>query len=158
RGLEALAAEGGVLEHPGVALVHALQSVAQFGALVSQPHTAPPTVVHRALLRQMASLDQFLNVVRHIGAEIAAAQNELADAHLGAAHVEQHQCLYGVDVVTTEPVEITLNDFKEISVEPLNESDHFNIFVMYFWCLNQRLKVILRPLSARVCSTQVVSL
>src|SRR6266699_2645608 len=83
--------------------------------------------MHRALLNDIASLDHLLDVVGNVRSEIAAAQGQFAERHLGIADVEKHHALHVVDVVDAEPVEFELDDFEEMSVKPLDQRDHLKI-------------------------------
>src|SRR5436305_1943066 len=88
-------------------------------ASISARPSAP--VVHRSLLHEIVVLDHLLDVVGDVGAEIAAAQRQFPDRHLGVADVEQHQALHVVDVVHAEPVELELDDLKKMPVKPLDQ-------------------------------------
>src|SRR5215471_8553086 len=111
-------------EHLDVPAMHAGEPVAQGAALVGQLHMDRPAIVHRALLQQIAVLDHLLDVVGDVGAEVAAAQGQLADRHLGIPDIKQHHALHVVDVVDAESVELELDDFKKMPVKPLDQRNH----------------------------------
>src|ERR1051325_9783972 len=111
-------------EHLDVAAMHAGQPVAQGAPLICEPDMDRSAVMHRALLHQIAVLDHFLDVVGNVRAEIAAAQRQLADGHLGIPDIKQHHALHVVNVVDAEPVELELNDFEKMSVKPLDQRNH----------------------------------
>ena len=98
--------------------VHRHEPVAQFAALRGQPDMDRAAVVRRSCLLDIAVFDHFLEVIRDVRAEIAAAQRQLADRHLGVAEVEQHQRLHIVDVANIGAVEFQLHDFKKLPVKP----------------------------------------
>jgi hypothetical protein len=127
RGGKVFVGDRGLVQHLDMALVHLVQPVAQLGALLGQPHMDRAEVVHRALLLQIAVLDHLLDAVRHVRAEIAAAQDQLADRHFRIADVEQHQTLNVVDVVDAKPVELQLHDFEKLAVETLDERNRFKV-------------------------------
>src|ERR1700722_14047295 len=108
--LQVFEAHGGVRQHLGMAPMHRRQPVAQSDAPLGQADMDRTPVVQRTLLRQIAVLDHFFDVVRDVRAEIAAPQREFADRHLGVADIEQHHSLDVVDVVNPEPFELELYD------------------------------------------------
>src|SRR6266566_7258365 len=87
--------------------------------------------MHRALLNDVASLDHLLDVVGNVRSEIAAAQGQFADRHLGIADVEKHHALHVVDVVDAEPVELELDDFEEMPVKSLDQRNRLKITVRH---------------------------
>ena len=93
-------------QHLGVTLMHA-----------PQPIVGRAAIVKRSFLRELAVFDHFLEIVRHIRAEIATAQRQLAGGRLGIANIEQYRPLCIVDVVNTESIQIELNHFKETAGE-----------------------------------------
>ena len=111
--------------------VHDAEPITQIATLVGEPHVYRAAVVHRALLHEIAVLDHLLDVIGDVRAEIAAAQGQLADRHLGVADVEQHHALHVVDVVDAEPVELELDDFEEMPVKPLDQRDRLKVTVRH---------------------------
>ncbi len=72
-------------------------------------------------MSEIPVLGQFLHVIRHVRAKIAAPQGQLGDGHLGVAEVKQHHALHVVDVVYPEPIELQLHDFEESPMKLLDE-------------------------------------
>src|SRR5579884_396084 len=128
-GVEVLARHRRLRQHLHVAAVHRAEPVAQLASLFGQADMDRPAVVDRAFLGEIAVLDHLLDVVGHVRAEIAAAQRQFPDGHLGIADVEQHHALHVVDVVNAEPVELELDDLKEVTVKALDERNHLEIAV-----------------------------
>ena len=115
----------GLPEHLDVPPMHAAQPIAQGAPLLGQPDMDRAAIVHRAFLHEIAIFDHLLDVVRDVRPEIAAAQCQLADRHLGVPDIKQHHALYIVDVVNAEPVELELDDFEKLPVKPLDQRDCF---------------------------------
>src|SRR5580704_1582104 len=72
-------------------------------------------------------IPHFLDVVRDVRAEIAAAQGEFADGHFRVTNIVQHHTLDVVDVVNAEPIELELHHLQKITVETLNQRNYFGI-------------------------------
>src|SRR5438105_4210358 len=121
----------GLVQHFDMPPVHDAEPVTQIATLVGEPHVDRAAVVHRALLHEIAVLDHLLDVIGDVRPEIAAAQGQFADRHLGIADVEQHHALHVVDVVDAEPVEFELDDFEEMPVKALDQRDHLKIAVRH---------------------------
>src|SRR6202140_6026622 len=105
---------------------HDAEPVAQITSLFSEPHMDRAAIMDRALLNEIAVVDHLLDVVGDVRSEIAAAQRQLADRHLGVPDVEQHHALHVVDVVDAKPVEFKFDDFEEMPVESLRFVDNQN--------------------------------
>src|SRR3954465_2619887 len=123
--------DGGLLQQLDVPPVHPAQPIPQRATLMGQLDVDRAAIVHRALLRQIVVLDHLLDIIGNVGAEIAAAQGQLADGHLGVADVEQHHALHVVDVVNAEPVELELHHFEKMAVKPLDQRNHLKITVVH---------------------------
>src|ERR1043166_2612849 len=96
-------------------------------------------VICRTLLRQIAVFDQLFDIVRDVGAKIAAAVRQLGGRHHGVPDVEQHHTLHVVDVVNAERVELQLRDVEKLSVKPLDKRDDVQIAVSHS-CSSDRVK------------------
>ena len=109
--------------------------------LVSRSRNSRPFSVSRTWIERrscserccvkIAVLDHLLDVVGDVRAEIAAAQRQLADGHLGIADIEQHHSLDIVDVVDAEPFELQLHDLEKMPVKALDERNHLEISVVH---------------------------
>ena len=64
------------------------------------------TVDARALMVDEAEIDQLLDVVGNVGAEVETAGAQFAGRQFGIADVEEEQRLDGIDVVATLAVEL----------------------------------------------------
>src|SRR6266446_2135189 len=81
------------------------------------------------MLLEIPVLDHLLDVVRDVRAEIAAAQRQFADGHLCIADIKQHHPLDIVDIVDPEPIELELHPLQELTVQALEERNHFEIHI-----------------------------
>src|SRR3954465_2112918 len=119
--------DGGLLQQLDVPPVHPAQPIPQRATLIGQLDVDRAAIVHRALLRQIVVLDHLLDVIGDVGAEIAAAQGQLADGHLGVADVEQHHALHVVEVVNAVPVEFQFDNFEKPAVKLFDKGDDLQI-------------------------------
>src|SRR5208283_2645738 len=94
-------------------------------------HVDRTAVMRRALLRQISVLDHLLDIVGDVGAEIATAQHEFADGHLGITDIKQYHPLDVVDVVDPQPIELKLYHLQELPVKAFDQRDHFEIHVVH---------------------------
>ena len=76
---------------------------------------------------QIAHLDELLDVVGNIGAEIVAARAQFARGQLLVADVVEQQRLHGVDVATIAAVEFVLDDVEQTAVKAFDERQRFEI-------------------------------
>src|SRR6204780_5949191 len=86
-------------ERAEMALMHLVDLLVQRQSLVRQADADRAAVMRRTFLHGIAVLEHLLDVVGDVGAEIAAAQGQLADRHLEIADIEQDHRLHVVDVV-----------------------------------------------------------
>src|SRR5690606_39619535 len=87
---------------PGNDLRHSL-------ALGRQLYPHRPSICIGALVVDEAEFDQLFEIVGDVGAKIVAARTEFACRQLGIADIEEQQCLRGVDVVASLPLELVLD-------------------------------------------------
>ena len=72
-------------------------------------------------------LDQLLEIVRDVRAEIVAARAQLAGGQLGVADIEQEQRLHAVHVRAAAAVEFVLDDVEKPPVQTLHERQRLEI-------------------------------
>jgi hypothetical protein len=100
--------------------------------------------VRGALLHEILVLDQLLEVVGDVGAQIIAAGGELAHGELLLVDVEEDQGLDVVDVLDAEAVELGLDHFQEPAVQPLDQVDADEILVFHVHLGRPRLRRLSR--------------
>ena len=91
-------------------------------------------------------LNQLLEIVGDVGAEIVAPRRQLADGQLVRADIEQNKTLNAVDVVYTGSIKLTAQDFEELAVQSLNQANGFAIYVVQggypsSWAWQQNLEL-----------------
>ena len=96
-------------------------------ALVGQADAHGAPVDARAVMVQIADIDELLDVVGDVGAEIAPAQRQLADRQLVGPDIEQNQRLDVVDVLNAQTVEFSPHEFEKLAMQPLDQRDHIEI-------------------------------
>src|SRR3954468_25001738 len=72
-------------------------------------------------MMDIAHLDELLEIVGDIRAEIVAARTELAGGQFRLADVEEEQSLYAVHVGTAGTIEFILDHIKQSTVQTLNK-------------------------------------
>src|SRR5579862_866495 len=110
-----------------VLLVQRVDGVAHVAALVGEldAHRAP--VDARALVIEEAHLDEFLEIVGDVGAEIVAPRAQFAGGEFLVADIVQQQRLHRIDVGAAAAVEFVLDDVEETPVQALDESKRLQI-------------------------------
>ena len=129
-----LAGDDLALELDRVLLVQLVDPPAKLEALLRHPHPGHAAVVGRAFLAEIAILDQLLDVVGDIRAQVVAARGQFADRQLLVADVRQDQALHVVDVLDPEPIELRLDDIEEASMETLDQPDGLKV-ALFHGCL-----------------------
>ena len=76
---------------------------------------------------EVAKLDQLLDVVGHVRAEIVAAGPQLAGRQLGIADIVEQQGLHAVDVVPAAALELVLDDVEQTAMQTLNQREGLKI-------------------------------
>jgi len=74
-----------------------------------------------------AGIDQLLEIVRHVGAEIVAARAQLARGQLLVADVIEQKRLHRIDVGAAAAIEFILDDVEQPAMQPLHQSQRFEI-------------------------------
>src|SRR5258708_38511800 len=90
-----------LLDRLDVLLVERVDDAADLLALLGQADTDRAAINARALMIEEAELDQLLQVVGDVGAEIVTARAQLARGQLLVADIVEQKRLHRVDVGTT---------------------------------------------------------
>ena len=106
-----------------MAVISAHKRVAALG----EPDPHHPAVVARALLLDEARVDQPLEIVGDVRAEIVAAGHQLADADLLVADVGQQQALDVVDLIDAEAFQLDPQHVEEAPVQALDQGDGLGV-------------------------------
>ena len=69
-----------------------------------------------------AHLDELLQIVGHVGAEIVAARAQLARGELLVADIVQQQRLHRIDVGAAAAIELVLDDVEQAAMQPLDQA------------------------------------
>src|SRR5262249_10810631 len=116
-----------LLDRAHVLLVKQRDDVAHFTAALGELDAHGTAVDARALMIEEAHLDQLLEIVGHVRAEIVAARAQLTGRQLLIADVEQQQRLHRIDVGTAAAVELIFDDVEQTSVQPLDQGQGLEI-------------------------------
>ena len=87
---------------------------------------------------EVAHLDQLLDVVGDVRAEVVAAGAQLARRQLLVADVVEEQRLDAVDVVAAAALELVLDDVEQAAMEPLHEVQGLQIMRLHRRSLSGR--------------------
>ena len=79
----------------------------------------------------VSTVNQLLQVVGDIRAEIVTARRQLADRQVVVADVVQNQALNVVDVVDTSPLQLGLHEFEELAMQSLDQEDALVVRVLH---------------------------
>lgn len=93
--------------------IECLDDVADFLTLRGQADADRTTIDARTLVIEEAELDELLQIVGDVGAEIVAAGAQLAGGQFLVADIVQQQRLNGVDVGAAAAVEFVLDDVEQ---------------------------------------------
>src|SRR5262245_7100611 len=74
-----------------------------------------------------AHLDELLQIVGDVGAEVVAARAQLASGELLVADVVEQQRLHRIEIGTPPPIELVLNDVQQTPVKPLDQRQSIEI-------------------------------
>src|SRR5207342_3386225 len=101
-----------------------------------QPYAHRPAVGTGPLVVDITGLNQFLQVVGDVRAEIITAAGQFSRRKLGVADIVQEQRLHAVHVGTAQAFELILDDIKKQSMQTLNELQGYQIATLeIFWLL-----------------------
>src|ERR1043166_5721928 len=107
-----------LLDRAHVLLVEQRDDVAHFAAALGELDAHGTAVDTRALMIEEAHLDQLLEIVGDVRAEIIAARAQFAGGQFLVADVEQQQRLHRVDIGAAAAIELVLDDVEQTSVQP----------------------------------------
>src|SRR6266540_3129442 len=125
---ELVAIDAADLHHGGhVLLVERIDDVAHLAPFVGELDAHRAAVDPRALMIEVSHLHQLLEVVGHVGAEIITPRAQLAGGEILFTDVVQEQRLHRIDVGAAPAVELVLDDVEEATMQPLDQSQSFEI-------------------------------
>src|SRR6185436_14979201 len=81
----------------------------------------------RTLMIEEAHLDELLQIVGDVGAEIVTARTKLACGQLLVADVVEQKRLHRIDVGAAPAVELVLYDIEQSPMQPLDERQGIEI-------------------------------
>src|ERR1700742_2609816 len=116
-----------LLDRLDVLLIERIDDTADLLALRGQANADRAAINARALMIEEAELDQLLQVVGDVGAEIVTARTQFARGELLVADVVEQQRLHRVDVGAAPAIEFVLDDVEETAMQPLHQSQSFEI-------------------------------
>src|SRR6185436_10154026 len=116
-----------LLHRLDVLLVERIDDLADFLALRGQTDADRAAIDAGALMIKEAELDELLQVIGDVGAEIVTARAQLARGQLLVADVIEQQCLHRIDVGAAAAIEFVLDDVEQPAVKPLHQSQGFQI-------------------------------
>src|SRR5690348_6417585 len=120
-----------LLHRLDVLLVERVDDAADFLALRGQADAHRAAIDARALMIEEAELDELLQVVGDIGPEIIAARAQLTRGQLLVADVVEKKGLHRVDVGTSATIELVLDHVEKPAMQPLHQSQRFQIERLY---------------------------
>src|SRR5262245_15424528 len=116
-----------LLNRLDVLLVERVDDLADLLALRGQADTHRAAINARALMIKEAKLNELLQIVGDVRAEIVAAGTQLTGSQLLVADVIEQQRLHRIDIGAAAAVEFVLDDVEQAAMQPLNESQSFEI-------------------------------
>ncbi|CVI19864.1 hypothetical protein AGR4A_Cc80201 [Agrobacterium tumefaciens str. B6] len=116
-----------LFDRTDVAFIKAGNRFGDFLALFRQADADRAAVDTRALVVDETEVDQLLDVIGDVRAEVITTRTKLAGRQFGIADVEQQQGLNGVDVITTLTVELVLDDIEEAAVETFHQVQRLHV-------------------------------
>src|SRR5215471_2954183 len=116
-----------LLDRLDVLLVERLDDAADLLALRGQADTHRTTINARALMIKEAELDQLLQIVGDVGAEIVTARAQFARGQLLVADIIEQQRLHRIDVRTAPTIEFVLDDVEQAAMQPFHQRQGFKI-------------------------------
>src|SRR5882757_3013144 len=101
-----------------VLLIERIDDLADFLALRGQADADRTAIDARTLMIEEAKLDELLEVVGDVGAEVIAARAQLARGQLLVANIIEQQRLHRIDVGAAAAVEFVLDDVEQAAMQP----------------------------------------
>ena len=74
-----------------------------------------------------AELDELLQIVGDVGAEVVAARAQFARGQFLVADIVEQQRLHRIDVGAAAAIEFILDDVEQAAMQPLHQSQCFEI-------------------------------
>src|SRR5256885_3290659 len=108
-----------------VLLVERVDDAADFLALRGQADADRAAIDARALVIEEAELDELLQIVGDVGAEVIAARAQLARGQFLVADVIEQERLHRIDVGAAAAIEFILDDVEQAAMQPLYQSQCF---------------------------------
>ena len=115
------------MDRLAVLVVQRLDNLVHRPALLGQADAHRAAVDPRAGMMEIAHLDELLDVVGDVRAEVVAAGAQLARGQLLVADVVEQQRLDAVDVVAAAALELVLDHVEEAAVQPLDQVQRLEI-------------------------------
>ena len=109
--------------HPPASLHH----LARFLALVGQADAHAAAVGLRPLVVQVAHVNELLEIVGDVRAEIVAARLELACGQLAFADVIEKQSLHAVEIGAAKTIELVLDHVEQQTMQPFDETQRLQV-------------------------------
>src|ERR1700760_2217525 len=116
-----------LLDRLDVLLIERIDDAADLLALRREADADRAAIDARTLVIEEAELDQLLEIVGDVGAEIVAARAQLARGQLLVADVIEQERLHRVDVGTATAIELVLDDVEQAAMQPLHQRQGFQI-------------------------------
>src|SRR6478609_10881812 len=105
-----------------VLLIERVDDAADFLALRGETDADRAAINAAALMIEEAELDELLQIVGDVGAEVIAARTQLARSQFLVADVIEQQRLHRVDVGAAAAIEFILDDVEQRAMQPLHQS------------------------------------
>src|ERR1700726_2569603 len=120
-----------LLDRLDVLLVQRIDDAADLLALRGQADAHRATIDARALMIEEAELDELLQIVGDVGAEVIAARAQFARGQLLVANIIEQQSLHRIDIGAAAPIEFILDDIEQAAMQPLHQGQRFQIERLY---------------------------
>src|SRR5436309_8048918 len=98
-----------------------------FPALLGERDAHGAAVDARAGMVKISHLDQLLDVIGNVRAEIVTTRAKLARGQLLVADIVQKQGLHRIDVAAAAAIELILNDVQKPAMQTLDQRQRFKI-------------------------------
>src|SRR6202011_4261298 len=102
-----------------VLLIQRVDDLADFLALRGEADADRATINAAALMIEEAELDELLEVIGDVGAEVVTARAQFARGQLLVADVVEQQRLHRIDVGATAAIELVLDDVEQAAMQAL---------------------------------------
>src|SRR5262249_44631787 len=116
-----------LVDRGDVALVELGDGFGDVLARFRQADADRATVDARALMVDEAEVDELLDVVGNVGAQVVTARAKFAGGQLGVADVEEEKCLDSVHIAATLTVELILDNVEQTAMKTFNKMKGFHV-------------------------------